>query len=118
MKEEVAVISFVALLGLIEPNAAIGAAFGCVFFLTTRSNYKPAVIVALTFVSLVLGYSVGIAAGERHAMWVALFGASIGSTLLAAAQKVAELARTSVGKSGDFPPWVKFTIDSLLRLRK
>ena len=44
-------------------------------------------------------------------MWVALAGAALGSTLLGALHHV-------IKNGGDAPEWFKYTLDSILRLRK
>lgn len=111
MKDDMTAFSFFLLLSMVDPQAAIGAAFGSAFFLSTRSSCSAKSGIMLTIVSLGSGYSLGVAAGGDHRMWVALAGAALGSTLLGALHHV-------IKNGGDAPEWFKYTLDSILRLRK
>lgn len=112
MTNEDITFSFILLLGLVDAPSALGAAFGSTFFLTTRDETLSTVSgLMLTTVSLGLGYSLGIAVGSDHRMWVSLVGAALGSTILSSLHGV-------IKSGGDLPSWLKYTIDTILRLRK
>lgn len=101
-----------ALLGtvfVLNPDAAIGAAAGAMFFMLHQNHRKPAYRAIYTLISMLAGYSVGHGYGDSWSMFAALCGGAGAVVFL-----TATLDRLQAGESG---PLVQFFID-LLRGRK
>lgn len=111
--------SGVAFFAFSDQQAAIGAALGSAFFLSTK--YEGGILnrLILTIVSFGAGYGAGLSVTGGHTMLVAMFGAGVGSAILGASHKAVIVARDAIGRAGvDLAPWVKTLIEIVLRIRK
>ena len=60
MTNQVATISLLAILALMEPHSAIGAVFGCCFYLAMPNANTVRQVVLYTIASAGIGYAAGI----------------------------------------------------------
>ena len=101
---------------VVSPYAAIGAAFGCVFFLQYPSILTGWRKTATATVSWAIGYGVGMYFYGDGPPWMpdaflpALIGAAVGCPVVTAALAV-------IDENGDLPPWL-VTLIKLLPWRK
>ena len=105
-----------AMIGQLHPGAAMGASFGCVFFIflpdpTVGGMYfKFARKLGLAIVSWGFGYATGIAVGGTIAMLAALFGGALAAAVLGALNLM-------VLNDGDLPHWLTTIVRAVLRLK-
>ena len=87
MKKEGVVMSslvqFIQAMSL-DSHAATGALSGAMVFLMTPYISSKWERLAKTFLSFVIGYAVGIAAGPGHAMWASILASATGVLVLSA----------------------------------
>jgi hypothetical protein len=113
-------VAFVLLVGTmagqLHPGSAMGASFGCVFFIflpdATAGGrvFKFVRKVALAVVSWGFGYATGIAIGGAVAMLVALLGGALAAAILGALNLM-------VLNDGELPHWLTSVIRAVLRLK-
>lgn len=94
---------------VLNPDAAIGAAFGAAFFMLHQDHHDPLKRMAYGLISLVAGYAIGVGWGGPWAMLVAVFGAASAVVVLSS---LLESAR-----NGKPSPLLDFVL-SVLRGRK
>lgn len=105
-----------AMIAQLHPGAAMGASFGCVFFIflpdaTVGGMYfKFARKLGLAIVSWGFGYATGIAVGGTIAMLAALFGGALAAAVLGALNLM-------VLNDGDLPHWLTSIVRAVLRLK-
>lgn len=110
MKEDTTIWLVIGLISMIDPHAAMGAAFGCAFHLTLpRSDNENRFLLAIF--SYGLGYGAGYAVELPHTMWVSVVVAALASTLMS-------VMYTMLIDGKDAPDWVKYLVDSILRIRR
>ena len=101
----------------LHPGSAMGASFGCVFFILLPdpvvSSWSQKLIrkVGLTVVSWGFGYAVGIAFSNGSSMLAAIIGAAVASGVLGAINLM-------VKNDGDLPQWMSSLINAILRLKR
>ena len=106
-----------AVLEQLHPGSAMGASFGCVFFIllpdpvTTSWVQKLIRKFGLTVVSWGFGYAVGIAFSNGSSMLAAIIGAAVASGVLGAINLM-------VKNDGDLPQWMSSLINAILRLKR
>jgi hypothetical protein len=106
-----------AVLEQLHPGSAMGASFGCVFFILLPdpvvSSWFLKLIrkIGLTIVSWGFGYAVGIAFSSNSSMLVAVIGAAVASGVLGAINLM-------VKNDGDLPQWMSSLINAILRLKR
>lgn len=103
-------LTLFAVIGMLEPHSAAGAAFGCVFYLSLPRGKDESRFLLPVF-SLGIGYAVGLAVGHPHAMWSATVAAALASTVLNA-------LHATIKEGGDLPEWLKSVVHSILRIKK
>lgn len=112
----VAFLYVLALAAQLHPGAAMGASFGCVFFMFLPDptvggrTFKFFRKTSLTVVSWGFGYAVGIAVGGTGAMVAAVLGSSLAAAILGALNLM-------VLNNGDLPNWLSSLIRTVLRLK-
>lgn len=112
----VALLYLGALAAQLHPGAAMGASFGCVFFMFLPDptvggwGFKLFRKSCLTLVSWGFGYAAGIAVGGTGAMFAAVFGGSLAAAVLGALNLM-------VLNNGDLPAWLSSLIRTVLRLK-
>ncbi len=111
MKTELMALSAFTLLAAVDTPSALGSSVGCLFFLSTQSNCTMKKSALLGIISFGFGYSFGVAVPDSQAMWVSLIGAALGSVILVGAHK-------AIKGGHDLPPWLKSTIEYVLRVKK
>lgn len=105
-----------ATLGELHPGSAMGASFGCVFFVFLPDATKGGMVfkfvrkVALAVVSWGFGYATGIAVGGALSMLAALVGGALAAAVLGALNLM-------VLNDGDLPQWLTSIIRAVLRLK-
>lgn len=101
---------FTTLLAATHPYAAIGAAFGCVFFLTVPIAAHGWKRIKLCVSSWGIGYAAGVffygegPPWDEKAMMVATFMSALGAVMFTAFYYV-------IDKSGPLPPWLESILD-------
>lgn len=110
MKQDTLALSIFTIIGLMNPAAAIGSSFGCMFYLSIPKTDGESRLL-LPIVSWGIGYATGVAVGDPHTMWSSIVAAALGSTALTVLHSV-------ILHDNDMPKWIKYLIDSVLRLRK
>ena len=101
----------------LHPGSAMGASFGCVFFIllpdpvTASWSQKLIRKFGLTVVSWGFGYAVGIAFSNGSSMLAAIIGAAVASGVLGAINLM-------VKNDGDLPQWMSSLINAILRLKR
>ena len=110
MREETLILTLFAFIGLVDPHAAMGAAFGCMFYLSVPKEENESRFL-LPIVSLGIGYSAGVAIGEPHTMWSSLVFAALGSTVLT-------VLHAMIVSGGSLPEWLQYLINTILRVKK
>lgn len=109
MQESVFISIVIALFSFIDPHAAIGAAIGSLFHLSMPSrNGKGRIL--LPILSLGMGYSFGIMTGGSGTMLVSILVSALGSSIIIDFHSIIE-------RKEDAPLWIKFIIDSIIRIR-
>lgn len=104
------------MIGQLHPGAAMGASFGCVFFIFLPDPtaggmlFKFARKLGLAIVSWGFGYATGIAVGGTIAMLAALFGGALAAAVLGALNLM-------VLNDGDLPHWLVSIMRAILRLK-
>jgi hypothetical protein len=112
----VALLYVGALIAQLHPGAAMGASFGCVFFVFLPDPtvggrlFKLVRKTGLTVVSWGFGYAVGIAIGGTWAMLTAVLGGALAAAVLGALNLM-------VLNDGDLPNWLNSVIRAVLRLK-
>lgn len=112
----VALMYLGALAAQLHPGAAMGASFGCVFFIFLPDPtvggwvFKCFRKTSLTVVSWGFGYAAGIAMGGTGAMLAAVLGSSLAAAILGALNLM-------VLNDGDLPNWLSSMIRAVLRLK-
>lgn len=113
----VAFLLFVgALIAQLHPASAMGASFGCVFFVFLPDPtaggrlFKFFRKMGLTVVSWGFGYAAGIAVGGSVAMLSAVLGGALAAAVLGALNLM-------VLNDGDLPNWLSSVIKAVLRLK-
>lgn len=103
--------------------SAIGASFGCLFFIMLPdpkvdkwigfTGWLLALLrkITLTVLSWGIGYSVGYAFDNKASMLMAIVGGGVGATVLG-------MINLMVKNDGDLPPWMNSTISAILRLKR
>lgn len=88
-QEAAAVLASYVLLSFVEPQAAAGALFGAMFYLSMPHDKTPLNRVLSVLSAIGLGYAAGISKiGEGYEMLVAIFGSGIGVALLTSLRRV------------------------------
>ena len=106
-----------AVLEQLHPGSAMGASFGCVFFILLPdpvvSNWVVSLLrkFGLTLVSWGFGYAMGIAFSSNSSMLAAVIGAALASGVLGALNLM-------VKNNGDLPQWMSSAINAILRLKR
>jgi len=106
-----------SILEQLHPGSAMGASFGCVFFVLLPdpvvSSWFLKLIrkIGLTVVSWGFGYAVGIAFSSNSSMLAAVIGAAVASAVLGALNLM-------VKNDGDLPQWMSSMINAILRLKR
>lgn len=101
----------------LHPGSAMGASFGCVFFVLLPdpviASWSQKLIrkIGLTVVSWGFGYAVGIAFSNGSSMLAAIIGAAVASGVLGAINLM-------VKNDGDLPQWMSSLINAILRLKR
>jgi hypothetical protein len=104
-----AIVLLTALALYVNPYVAIGASFGCVFFLQYPSVLSLGRRIALAFFSWGLGYATGVFWYGQGPPWVpegllpALAAAALGSAVFTAMAAMVE-------KDGKLPDWLEAVI--------
>jgi hypothetical protein len=110
-------MSLYAVLEQLHPGSAMGASFGCVFFILLPDPVVESWIIklirkiGLTVVSWGFGYAVGIAFSSNSSMLAAVIGAAVASGVLGAINLM-------VKNDGDLPQWMSSLINAILRLKR
>lgn len=110
-------VSVWAVMEQLHPGSAMGASFGCVFFVllpdpvVTSFFSKLLRKMGLTVVSWGFGYAVGIAFSNGSSMLMAIIGAAVASGVLGALNLM-------VKNDGDLPQWMSSLINAILRLKR
>lgn len=105
-----------ATIGDLHPGSAMGASFGCVFFIFLPDPtaggmlFKFARKLGLAVVSWGFGYATGIAVGGALSMLAALLGGALAAAVLGALNLM-------VLNDGDLPHWLTSIIRAVLRLK-
>lgn len=105
-----------ALIVQLHPGAAMGASFGCVFFIflpdptAGGALFKFVRKLGLTVVSWGFGYAAAIAVGGSAAMLFGVLGGALASAVLGALNLM-------VLNDGDLPNWLNSVIKAVLRLK-
>lgn len=105
-----------AMISQLHPGSAMGASFGCVFFIFLPDPtvggmiFKFARKLGLAIVSWGFGYATGIAIGGTLAMLAALLGGALAAAILGALNLM-------VLNDGDLPHWLTSIIRAVLRLK-
>jgi hypothetical protein len=100
----------------LHPGAAMGASFGCVFFMWLPDPtaggrlFKFIRKLCLTIVSWGFGYAAGIAVGGAGAMLASVLGGSLAAAVLGALNLM-------VLNNADLPNWLNSTIRAVFRLK-
>lgn len=94
---------------VLNPDAAIGAAFGAMFFILNQNHHRPAMRIAYGLISAVAGYAVGQGYDDSWSMFAAMCGGAGAVVFL-----TATIDRL---QSNEASPLVAFLID-LFRGRK
>lgn len=115
------VISFGMFMGAmvvqLHPGSAMGASFGCVFFMFLPDPtggiwvFKLLRKMGLTVVSWGFGYAAGIAVGGDAAMLFAVLGAALAATILGALNLM-------VKNDGNLPAWLDNILKAVLRIKR
>lgn len=106
----------VAMVVQLHPGAAMGASFGCVFFIFLPDptvggwGFKLVRKVGLTAVSWGFGYAAGIAVGGTLAMLFGVLGGALAATILGALNLM-------VLNDGDLPAWLATVLKTVLRVK-
>lgn len=106
-----------AVIEQLHPGSAMGASFGCVFFIllpdpvVTSWFLKLLRKIALTVVSWGFGYAAGIALYNGTSMLMALIAAATASGILGSINLM-------VKNEGDLPLWMSSVINAILRLKR
>lgn len=88
-QEAAAVLASYVLLSFVEPQAAAGALFGAMFYLSMPHGQSPLNRILSVVSAIGIGYASGISKiGEGNEMLVAIFGSAIGVALLTSVRKV------------------------------
>lgn len=111
MKIEITLGSLISALSIIDPASAVGAAFGCMFHLIMPSQFGGVKKVMMASFSWGIGYACGIASASDSAMLIAAISAALGSTAISALHGV-------IHSGGDAPLWLKYFIETILRVKK
>jgi hypothetical protein len=106
-----------AVIEQLHPGSAMGASFGCVFFVLLPDPVVASFFskllrkMGLTVVSWGFGYAVGIAFSNGSSMLAAIIGAAVASGVLGALNLM-------VKNDGDLPQWLSSLINAILRLKR
>lgn len=106
-----------AVMEQLHPGSAMGASFGCVFFILLPDPVVSSLAskllrkMGLTVVSWGFGYAVGIAFSNGSSMLAAIIGAAVASGVLGAINLM-------VKNDGDLPQWMSSLINAILRLKR
>lgn len=95
----------------IDPSAAIGAAAGCLFHLCMSGNQDFFYRFKMTLFSAIVGYAAGTGFGGSYTMLVASSMAALASSMFIVFTRV-------ISNNEDAPIWVKYLIETILRIRK
>lgn len=101
------------LLQALQPAAAMGAAFGCVFFMAFPDPKSPLVFLrklGLLAFSWGLGYAVGKDVGSFGMAWAVVVSA-LAATLMGALNLM-------VRNDGPLPDWFKSLLNALIRIKR
>jgi hypothetical protein len=104
------------MIGELHPGAAMGASFGCVFFIFLPDPtvggmcFRFVRKLGLAIVSWGFGYATGIAVGSAVAMLAAIIGSALAAAVLGALNLM-------VLNDGDLPHWLATLIRAVLRLK-
>lgn len=113
---------FGALIQELHPMSAIGASFGCVFFILLPDPVvekwtgiigwllKLSRKIALTILSWGVGYSVGILFFNNASMLMAILGGALGSAVLG-------MFNLMIKNDADLPKWLSSLVSAVLRLK-
>lgn len=105
-----------AVAGDLNPGSAMGASFGCVFFIFLPDAtvggrvFKFIRKVSLAAVSWGFGYATGIAIGGAVAMLAALLGGALAAAILGALNLM-------VLNDSELPHWLTSVLRAILRLK-
>lgn len=106
----------------LHPMSAIGASFGCVFFIMLPDPVvekwrgvigwflKLSRKIALTILSWGVGYAVGILFLNNASMLMAILGGALGSTVLG-------MFNLMIKNDADLPQWLSSLVSAVLRLK-
>lgn len=112
-----------AVIEQLHPMSAIGASFGCMFFILLPDpvvekwtgfigwTLKLFRKIVLTVLSWGIGYSVGILFFNNASMLMAILGGALGSTILG-------VLNLMVKNDGDLPPWLTSGMNAILRIKR
>lgn len=112
-----------AVLEQMHGMSAIGASFGCLFFImlpdpkvdnwTGFTGWVLALLrkIILTTLSWGIGYSVGYAFDNKASMLMAILGGGLGATILG-------VFNLMIKNDADLPPWLTSTVSAVLRLKR
>lgn len=95
----------------IDPSAAIGAAAGCLFHLCMPTNQGFWYRLKMTGFSAVVGYAAGTGLGGSYTMLVSSSIAALASSIFLVFTRV-------ITNNEDAPVWVKYIIETILRIKK
>lgn len=88
-QDSAAVLASYVLLSFVDPQAAAGALFGAMFYLSMPHDKTPLNRVLSVIACIGLGYAAGISKiGEGYEMLVAAVGSGIGIAVLTSVRKV------------------------------
>lgn len=110
-------VYFWAVMEQLHPGSAMGASFGCVFFVLLPDPVVTSFLskllrkIGLTVVSWGFGYAVGIAFSNGSSMLAAIIGAAVASGVLGSINLM-------VKNDGDLPQWMSSLINAILRLKR
>lgn len=105
-----------AMVGDLHPGSAMGASFGCVFFIFLPDPTAGGMVfkfirkLGLAIVSWGFGYATGIAVGGAVSMLAALLGGALAAAVLGALNLM-------VLNDGDLPHWLTSIVRAVLRLK-
>lgn len=105
-----------ALIAQLHPGAAMGASFGCLFFIflpdptAGGALFKFTRKCGLTIVSWGFGYAAGIAVGGSFAMLFGVLGGALAAAILGALNLM-------VLNDGDLPNWLASIVKAVFRLK-
>ncbi|QYW06486.1 hypothetical protein uan_074 [Pseudomonas phage UAntarctica] len=106
-----------------HPMSAIGASFGCMFFILLPDpvvahwkgwigwSLKLLRKFVLTVLSWGFGYSVGILFFNNASMLMAILGGALGSTILG-------VLNLMIKNDADLPPWLTSGMNAILRIKR